>query len=73
MRSSSSFPRRWRRCGSSISRGSNSISRKTLWRDLHEARRKVADALVHGKTIRIVGCGRRGEEGCPDDEGGPSP
>ncbi|WOX56370.1 MULTISPECIES: DUF134 domain-containing protein [unclassified Methanoculleus] len=49
------------------------ISRKTLWRDLHEARRKVADALVHGKTIRIVGCGRRGEEGCPDDEGGPSP
>lgn len=44
------------------------VSRKTLWRDLHEARAKVADALVHGKTIRIVGCGRRREEGCPEDE-----
>lgn len=43
------------------------ISRKTLWRDLHEARGKVADALVHGKTIRIAGCGRRREEGCPGD------
>ncbi len=42
------------------------ISRKTLWRDLHEARRKVADALVHGKTIRIAGCGREREEGCPE-------
>ncbi|HOI14097.1 MAG TPA: DUF134 domain-containing protein [Methanoculleus sp.] len=44
------------------------VSRKTLWRDLHEARAKVADALVHGKTIRIVGCGREREEGCPEDE-----
>ncbi|MCM2465024.1 DUF134 domain-containing protein [Methanoculleus oceani] len=44
------------------------VSRKTLWRDLHEARAKVADALVHGKTIRIAGCGRRLEEGCPEDE-----
>lgn len=44
------------------------VSRKTLWRDLHDARAKVADALVHGKTIRIVGCGRRREEGCPEDE-----
>ncbi len=43
------------------------VSRKTLWRDLHEARAKVADALVHGKTIRISGCGRRQEEGCPGD------
>jgi len=41
------------------------ISRKTLWRDLHEARKKVADALVHGKTIQIVGCGRRRGERCP--------
>jgi len=52
------------------------VSRKTLWRDLHEARAKVADALVHGKTIRIAGCGRDREEGCPEDEdasAGPSP
>lgn len=52
------------------------ISRKTLWRDLHEARTKVADALVNGKTIRIAGCGREREEGCPEDEDastGPSP
>lgn len=48
------------------------VSRKTLWRDLHEARRKVADALVHGKMIRIAGCGRRRGEGCPGDEGKPS-
>ena len=32
------------------------ISRRTLWRDLHEARRKVADALVNGKAIEIEGC-----------------
>jgi predicted DNA-binding protein (UPF0251 family) len=40
------------------------ISRKTFWRDLHEARRMVADALVNGKGIRITGCRRRAEE-CP--------
>lgn len=32
------------------------ISRKTLWRDLHEARHKIADALVNGKKITIEGC-----------------
>ncbi|MCZ0862983.1 DUF134 domain-containing protein [Methanocorpusculum vombati] len=32
------------------------VSRKTAWRDLHEARRKIADALVNGKTIRVSGC-----------------
>ncbi|WP_292522028.1 DUF134 domain-containing protein [Methanoculleus sp.] len=48
------------------------VSRKTLWRDLHEARAKVADALVHGKTIRIAGCGRREEAGCPEDEDAPA-
>ena len=47
-------------------------SRKTLWRDLHDARAKVADALVHGKTIRIAGCGRREEAGCPEDEDAPA-
>jgi len=48
------------------------ISRKTLWRDLHEARTKVADALVNGKTIRIAGCDRDREEGCPDNGTDPS-
>ncbi|MCQ1538660.1 DUF134 domain-containing protein [Methanocalculus taiwanensis] len=43
------------------------ISRKTLWRDLHEARRKIADALVYGKTIRVLGCLRRDAEDCPSD------
>ncbi|MEN6341392.1 MAG: DUF134 domain-containing protein [Methanospirillum sp.] len=49
------------------------ISRKTLWRDLHEARRKVADALVHGKMIAMADCPcpragtcpRRAQEPCP--------
>ncbi|MDG6249897.1 DUF134 domain-containing protein [Methanocalculus sp.] len=41
------------------------ISRKTLWRDLHEARRKVADALVYGKTIRVLGCLRQDAADCP--------
>ncbi|MBN1431828.1 MAG: DUF134 domain-containing protein [Methanomicrobiaceae archaeon] len=42
------------------------VSRKTLWRDLHEARRKIADALVNGKTIHVVGCSREKEDVCPD-------
>ncbi len=41
------------------------ISRKTLWKDLHEARRKVIDALVNGKNIDILGCSRRSEGECP--------
>ncbi|NYT08110.1 MAG: DUF134 domain-containing protein, partial [Methanomicrobiales archaeon] len=32
------------------------VSRRTVWKDLHEARRKVADALIHGKRIEIAGC-----------------
>jgi len=32
------------------------VSRKTAWRDLHEARRKIADALVNGKQIEMTGC-----------------
>lgn len=31
------------------------VSRKALWMDLKEARRKVAQALVNGKAIRIEG------------------
>ncbi|MCD1295263.1 hypothetical protein CUJ83_09655 [Methanocella sp. CWC-04] len=31
------------------------ISRKTFWTDLQKARKKVADALVNGKAIKISG------------------
>lgn len=41
------------------------VSRKTIWRDIHEARRKIADALVNGKTIRMAECTRRLEGYCP--------
>jgi predicted DNA-binding protein (UPF0251 family) len=41
------------------------VSRKTLWRDLHEARRKIADALVNGKGIAMSGCRRAAEGRCP--------
>jgi uncharacterized protein len=41
------------------------VSRKTIWRDIHEAHRKVADALINGKTIQIAGCTRRIEGNCP--------
>ncbi|KAF1075583.1 hypothetical protein MKMG_01684 [Methanogenium sp. MK-MG] len=36
--------------------GQMGISRKTLWRDLHEARRKVVEALVVGKRLEMAGC-----------------
>lgn len=41
------------------------VSRRTAWRDLHEVRRKIADALVHGKGIEIAGCMIRSEGNCP--------
>jgi uncharacterized protein len=41
------------------------VSRKTIWRDIHEAHRKIADALIHGKTIHIAGCARRIDGNCP--------
>ena len=31
------------------------VSRKTLWNDLHRARKKVVNALVNGYAIRIQG------------------
>ncbi len=41
------------------------VSRKTLWRDLHDGRRKIADALVNGKRIIIHGCEQAiSEESC---------
>jgi len=41
------------------------VSRKTVWRDLHEARRKVAEALVFGRGIEITGCQKVAEGRCP--------
>ena len=41
------------------------VSRKTAWRDLHEARRKIADALVNGKGIEMAGCQKAAEGRCP--------
>ena len=41
------------------------VSRKTAWRDLHDARRKIADALVNGKGINVAGCPRASEGTCP--------
>jgi predicted DNA-binding protein (UPF0251 family) len=41
------------------------VSRKTAWRDLHEARRKIADALVNGKGITMAGCTKAAEGRCP--------
>jgi len=41
------------------------VSRRTVWKDLHDARRKVADALVNGKLIEVSGCSRQGGDGCP--------
>jgi predicted DNA-binding protein (UPF0251 family) len=41
------------------------VSRKTAWRDLHEARRKIADALVNGKGIEMAGCMGPAEGRCP--------
>jgi len=57
------------------------VSRKTAWRDLHSARRKVADALVNGKTLEVTGCARKREghcprwnlDVCPKKNGGPCP
>lgn len=32
------------------------VSRRTLWRDLQEIRRKCAEALIFGKKITLAGC-----------------
>jgi uncharacterized protein len=41
------------------------VSRRTAWRDLHEARRKIADALASGRGITIAGCTKAAEGRCP--------
>ncbi|MBN1166148.1 MAG: DUF134 domain-containing protein [Methanospirillaceae archaeon] len=43
------------------------VSRKTVWKDLHEARLKVTDALVNGKMIKIHNCIIQTEGSCPRD------
>ncbi|WP_062398906.1 DUF134 domain-containing protein [Methanogenium cariaci] len=39
-----------------VAAGHMGVSRKTLWRDLHEGRRKVVEALVEGKRLEMAGC-----------------
>jgi predicted DNA-binding protein (UPF0251 family) len=41
------------------------VSRRTVWRDLHAARKKVADAIISGKVIEIAGCIRASKGLCP--------
>lgn len=41
------------------------VSRKTIWRDIHDARHKIADAILNGKTIQMEGCTRRLKGHCP--------
>ncbi|MDD1729007.1 MAG: DUF134 domain-containing protein [Methanospirillum sp.] len=43
------------------------VSRKTVWKDIHEVRMKVADALVHGKIIEVRDCTIRSEGSCPKE------
>jgi len=56
------------------------VSRKTVWRDVHEVHRKIADALVNGKGIEMAGCLKAADGSCPkcrrrtgSDHGSPDP
>jgi len=40
------------------------VSRKTAWKDLHSARKKVADAVVNGKILAVEGCEAAGRGEC---------
>jgi uncharacterized protein len=40
------------------------VSRKTAWKDLHSARKKIADAVVNGKILRVGGCETAGSGAC---------
>ena len=53
------------------------ISRRTLWRDLQETRKKCAEALIYGKKITLAGCAGNEQGFCyrqrrepPDSPGG---
>ena len=39
------------------------VSRKTAWRDIHEAHYKIADAIVNGKMLR-VSCSENAPAAC---------
>jgi len=41
------------------------VSRKTIWRDIHEARHKIADAILNGKAIQMESCTRKLAGHCP--------
>jgi len=43
------------------------VSRKTVWKDIHTVRMKIADALVHGKIIEVRDCTLRSEGSCPKE------
>jgi predicted DNA-binding protein (UPF0251 family) len=45
------------------------ISRRTAWRDLHAARYKVVDALLHGKQIEMESCTLKARNLCPRMKG----
>ncbi len=40
------------------------VSRKTVWRDLHEARYKITDAVVNGKSMKILECDVNSDKSC---------
>ena len=40
------------------------VSRKTLWKDLHSARKKLAEAVINGKAIHVEGCDFMDTEKC---------
>jgi predicted DNA-binding protein (UPF0251 family) len=40
------------------------VSRKTAWKDLHSARKKIADAVVNGKILQVESCEAAGDRGC---------
>lgn len=53
--------------------GALGVSRKTVWRDLHEARRKVIDALLNGKIIELTACPKKSKGACPRETDGLCP
>jgi predicted DNA-binding protein (UPF0251 family) len=40
------------------------VSRKTVWKDLHSARKKIADAVINGKVLHMESCGSADNQGC---------
>jgi uncharacterized protein len=40
------------------------VSRKTVWKDLHSARKKIADAVINGKALRVESCDSTDSDEC---------